>query len=78
MKTEIIVAIVHRANMELRMDSMTLTMDLVRCLKRQSLDLEKLYSFPALDFAHDIFGIHANLNHDTYELEDCFLPRCAN
>jgi hypothetical protein len=78
MKNEIIVAIVRRANRELLMDSMTLTMDLIRCMKRQSLDLEKLYSFSPADFAHDIFGIHANLNHDNYKLENCFLPRCTN
>ena len=75
---EIMVTIVRRANRELRMDSMTLALDLVHCIKRQSLDLEKLRDFPSLDFAHDIFGIHANLDHATYELENGFLPRCAN
>ena len=75
---EMMVAIVRRANRELKTSSMTVALDLVYCIKHQSLDLEKLEKFPAFDFAHDIFGIHANLNHVTYELENGFLPRCAN
>lgn len=75
---ELIWNIARRACKELYISSITVAMDLEYCMKHQSLDLEKLYSFPAFDFAHDIFGIHANLNHDTYKLENCFLPRCAN
>jgi hypothetical protein len=41
------------------------------------LDLEKLLNAPDFDFAHDIFGIARNINRDTGDIENCFLPRCA-
>ena len=75
---EIIVAIACRANRELRMGKIVVALDLAHCMEHQPLDLEKLYSFPALDFAHDIYGIHANLHTGTHTLKNCFLPRCAN
>ena len=75
---EIMVAIAYRACKDLRISSITVAMDLDYCMEYQSLDLEKLRDFPAFDFAHDIFGINANLNHETHKLENCFLPRCAN
>lgn len=77
-KHEAALAIVRRAHRELGMDKATVALDLAYCMKHQALDLEQLYNFSNFDFAHDILGIHANLNHSTYELENCFLPRCAN
>ena len=41
------------------------------------IDLEQLLNFNDGDFAHDMFGINTNLNHETHELDNCFLPRCA-
>jgi hypothetical protein len=41
------------------------------------LDFEKLLGFDDFSFCHDIIGIARNLNHETGELENCFLPRCA-
>jgi len=29
------------------------------------------------NFMHDVYGIHKNLNRDTFELDNCFLPRFA-
>ena len=29
------------------------------------------------NFAHDIGGINRNLNHETYQLDNCFIPRFA-
>jgi hypothetical protein len=41
------------------------------------LDFKKLLSFDDVNFLHDIDGIRRNLNRETGELEDCFLPRCS-
>ena len=75
---ELIGNIAQRACKELHISSITVAMDLDYCMVHQSLDLEKLYNFPAFDFAHDILGINRHLNHETHKLENCFLPRCAN
>jgi nucleoside diphosphate kinase len=56
---------------------MSLSMDLDATNTTNPLDLEKLLYFPPFDFAHDIYGIMANLNRETGELENCFLPRCS-
>ena len=41
------------------------------------LDLDKFLAFEDGDFAHDIFGIVANFNRQTLQLDNCFLPRCS-
>ena len=41
------------------------------------LDFEKLLKAPPFDFAHDVFGIKRNINRQTGELDNCFVPRCA-
>lgn len=41
------------------------------------LDLQKLLDADKFNFAHDIFGINKNLDRETGELLNCFLPRCA-
>lgn len=41
------------------------------------LDLEKLLGFDDFSFLHDILGINSHLDHETGELKDFFLPRCA-
>lgn len=43
------------------------------------LDLQALLAFPALDFAHDIYGIISHMDRSCYpgRLTDCFVPRAA-
>lgn len=41
------------------------------------LDFDKLAGFDDFDFAHDIVGIYKNLDRNTGQLTDHFIPRCA-
>ncbi len=41
------------------------------------MDFVKFLGFDKFNLLHDLFGIHANVNHDTGKLDNCFLPRCA-
>lgn len=41
------------------------------------LNLQKLLDADDFNFAHDVFGIRANINRETGEIENCFLPRYA-
>ena len=41
------------------------------------LRLSELLEANEFDFCHDVSGIDANLNRETGELENCFLPRYA-
>jgi hypothetical protein len=53
-------------------------MDIHFCIEGGcNLDLEGLLSADDINFGHDIVGIHNNLNHETYQLDNCFLPRFA-
>lgn len=69
--------IAKKAEALLGVDRLVVMMDLHFCNEKQALDLQKLLDFAPADFAHDIFGINKHLNHETFELEDCFLPRSA-
>lgn len=42
------------------------------------LDFKRLLAFPDFDFSHDIAGIVNNLDRSTGQLQNCFLPRCAD
>jgi hypothetical protein len=44
-------------------------------LNGEPLDLEKLAEMEYIDAHHDISGIQDNLNRDTGQLENCFMPR---
>ena len=52
-------------------------MDLEIATKEFNLDLDKLLNAPDLDFSHDISGIQNNINRETKEFENEFLPRYA-
>lgn len=41
------------------------------------LDFERLLAFDEFSFLHDIYGIARHLDRETGQLNDCFLPRCA-
>ena len=47
------------------------------CNGNIALDLNKLLTFPVVDFLHDCYGIQNHLDRTTGQLTDCFLPRCA-
>lgn len=49
-------------------------MDIELCDAR--LDLDRLEAFRDPDFAHDMAGLTAHLDHETGELRDGFAPRC--
>ena len=55
----------------------TMVLDLHYANEDTPLDFDRLLGFPDFDFAHDIAGIHNNMNRETCKLENCFLPRCA-
>ncbi len=60
-------------------DLLSMNMDLCAThLNGTSIDFKKLEGFDDFNFAHDIYGIVTNLNRETGELENCFLPRSAN
>jgi hypothetical protein len=51
-------------------------MDLSACVANGCpLRLADLLKADDMNFAHDIFGIRANLNRDTGKLDNCFSPR---
>lgn len=53
-------------------------MDLTACHNNGCpLDLKGLLESKDMDLFHDICGINGNLNRETGELENCFLPRYA-
>lgn len=52
-------------------------MDLTACNSTCPLDYEKLLGFPDFDFTHDICGINRHLDRETFQLKNCFCPRCA-
>jgi len=60
-------------------DVLTTQMDLEACHTHGCpLDLETLRKAKKSDLMHDVAGIHSHIDHDTGELRDCFVPRCAN
>jgi hypothetical protein len=64
-------------NMDSSIFESDLGMDLAAVNSICSLDFEKLLDFHKSDFMHDIYGIRKNINRETGELQNCFLPRCA-
>jgi hypothetical protein len=57
---------------------MNLNMDITAThLNGCPLKLKELLASDDYNFGHDIVGISNHLNRETGEIEDCFLPRCA-
>jgi hypothetical protein len=75
-----IMEIVKRADeMKLLMfDRMSLMMDLECVTTKIGLRLNDLLNADNFNFSHDIAGIQNNLNRQTKELENFFLPRFAS
>lgn len=56
---------------------MELEMDLQAAHLGCRLDLDQLENGDNGDFAHDVVGISKNIDRETGQLQNCFLPRCA-
>lgn len=54
---------------------MDLEMDITAANIASPLKLEELLNADDFNFAHDICGIRANINRDSGEMNNCFLPR---
>ena len=82
-ETQQIIDIMLRAasvmNFESRGSSrLEVSMDLTAChCVGCQLDLEGLLTATPSDLIHDVAGIMANINRETGELENCFVPRYA-
>ena len=78
MKRDLISKIADRAVEMYDCRKIDIVMDLCYCIDGGcNLDLEALLKADDVNFGHDICGIHTHLNHETKQLEHCFLPRFA-
>jgi len=77
---ELIAKIAERAdNMNLLMfDRLSLFMDLECAVDQSNLRLKDFLNADSFNFTHDVVGIQNNINRETKEFENCFVPRFAN
>ena len=55
------------------------TMDVDACHNNDCpLKLQELLEADDFNFAHDVFGIRANIDRTTGKLQNCFVPRYAS
>lgn len=59
----------------LMFDRMSLIMDLEVATEKFNLRLDEFLNADNFNFSHDIYGIQNNINRQTKEFENCFLPR---
>ena len=60
-------------------DQMTAVMDIDAChCNGNPLKLQELLDADGFNFAHDVFGIRANINRKTGQLQNCFVPRYSS
>ena len=60
-------------------DQMAASMDIDACHNNGNpLKLQELLDADDFNFAHDVFGIRANINRRTGELGNCFVPRYSS
>jgi len=59
-------------------DKLSLILDLECAINKFDLKLNDLLNTDNINFAHDIYGIQNNLNRQTKEFENYFVPRFAN
>lgn len=74
-RMQLIAAIAKRAESECKFPRIVAILDVDYADQDVGLDLDKLLAFDAFNFAHDIFGINKHMNHQTFKLDNCFLPR---
>lgn len=71
-------AVAMAAKVGCKYDKLTALMDIDACHSNGTpLKLSELLAADDFNFAHDVFGIRANINRYTGQLENCFLPRYA-
>lgn len=69
-------AIAMAKQFDVRYEKLTALMDISAChCNGCPIKLQELLNADDTNFAHDIFGIRANINRQTGKLENCFLPR---
>jgi hypothetical protein len=75
---DIIVRIVERA-MVIRpeLDKFKAVMDITAAHNSCGLRLVDLENADDFEFSHDVFGIFNNINRETGQIDNCFLPRFA-
>ncbi len=72
-------AVAMATNLNVQYDQMTATMDIDACHNNGNpLKLAELLNADDTNFAHDVFGIRANISRKTGELENCFVPRYSS
>lgn len=80
-ESTLIAAIVKRAvkaKLVPRSHSMRLSMDITACHANGTpCDLAELLDADDSNFAHDVLGIHYNIDRTTGGMANHFLPRCA-
>lgn len=70
--------VIKRAmKMDPKADAISWEMDLEVVQDATPLDLDRLLAADDFNFAHDVFGIRRHLNRATFQLENCFEPRCG-
>jgi len=75
---DVIDKIIERANkLGVMLNKMGLLMDISATHEKCPLKLQELLEADNFNFMHDVIGIINNINRDTGELENCFLPRFA-
>lgn len=72
---DIIEQIANRADDKLGVDKTSTMMDMQATHALNPLRLNDLLSADDFNFAHDIYGIASNIDRDTGEMCNCFLPR---
>jgi hypothetical protein len=75
---KVINKIIERAkSLGVQRDTMSLDMDICAAHENCPLRLEEFLNAPNFDCLHDVVGIVNNLNRETGEIENFFLPRYA-
>jgi len=64
-------------DLEPDLDYSTIEMDITAAHTANPLKLDELLHTDSMNFAHDVFGINQNINRDSGEMNNCFLPRYA-
>ena len=74
----LVVLIAERAHKELSYGLVDVGLALTGChLLCCQLKLQELLDYDSNNFAHDIVGIMNHIEFEHYQLQNCFLPRCA-
>lgn len=76
-------SIVNRAakmaeEMDIKIDRISLNMDLLAAAIVEKINLEKLVGFDDSNLGHDVFGISRHINRDNGKLGNGFWPRCGS